>query len=160
MSSSNGPPSCWQRWEPFLLKHFLPLGLVCALLIGLVVPGFGQGLASLKVGTWGAVQSLCMVFVFVISGLTLKTDDIRAALRAWKATVFGVISILFITPTLALLPSQLPFLRPDFQVGFLLFCCMPTTINSGVALAQAAKGSFALALLLTVVSNLIGIFTA
>ena len=37
---------------------------------------------------------------------------------------------------------------------------MPTTINSGVALANAAKGNFALALLLTVVSNLVGIFTA
>jgi len=106
------------------------------------------------------VQSLCMVFIFVISGLTLKTDDIRAAIRAWKATTFGVTSILFITPTLALLPGQLPFLVKEFQVGFLLFCCMPTTINSGVALAQSAKGSFALALLLTVLSNLIGIFTA
>jgi len=156
-AESTPPPSCW---KPFLLKHFLPLGLVCALLIGLVIPGFGQALAALKAGEWSLVQSLCMVFIFVISGLTLKTDDIRAAIRAWKATTFGVTSILFITPTLALLPGQLPFLVKEFQVGFLLFCCMPTTINSGVALAQSAKGSFALALLLTVLSNLIGIFTA
>jgi len=159
-AESTPPPSCWKRWKPFLLKHFLPLGLVCALLIGLVIPGFGQALAALKAGEWSLVQSLCMVFIFVISGLTLKTDDIRAAIRAWKATTFGVTSILFITPTLALLPGQLPFLVKEFQVGFLLFCCMPTTINSGVALAHSAKGSFALALLLTVLSNLIGIFTA
>mmetsp|Transcript_20831 Transcript_20831/g.44753 ORF Transcript_20831/g.44753 Transcript_20831/m.44753 type:complete len:254 (-) Transcript_20831:94-855(-) len=36
---------------------------------------------------------------------------------------------------------------------------MPTTINSGVALVKAAKGNVALALLLTVASNLLGIFT-
>jgi len=158
-SASAPPPTCWQKWRPFLLKHFLPLGLVGGLLIGLVIPGFGKGLAYPTVGSWGLVQSLCMFLIFIISGLTLKTDDIKAAIRAWKATLYGVIAILFITPLLALVPNQLPFLSKEFQVGFLLFCTMPTTINSGVALAQSAKGSFALALLLTVLSNLIGIFT-
>lgn len=57
-----------------------------------------------------------MVLIFIISGLTLKTDDVRAAFRVWKAPLFGVISILFVTPTLALLPAQLHFLQKDFQV--------------------------------------------
>ena len=159
-SSTTPPPTCWQRWSPFLQKHFLPLGLVGALLVGLVLPQIGSALGSLEIGAWGVVQSLCMFAIFIISGLTLKTDDIKAAIRAWKATLYGVIAILFITPSLALVPGMLPFLSTEFQVGFLIFCCMPTTINSGVALAQSAKGSFALALLLTVTSNLIGIFTA
>ena len=36
---------------------------------------------------------------------------------------------------------------------------MPTTISSGVALVSTAKGSVALALLLTVTSNLLGVLT-
>jgi len=146
--------------QPLLQKYFLPIGLALALLLGLVLPELGRALASASLGEWGVVQTLCMVVIFVISGLTLKTDDVFAALRVWRAIAFGVASILFITPTLALVPGQLTFLDRSFQVGFLLFCCMPTTINSGVALAQSAKGNFALALLLTLLSNLIGIFTS
>ena len=72
--------------------------------------------------------------------------------------LYSVIAILFLTPTAALLPQQLPpaVLPRTFQLGFLLFCCMPTTINSGVALVAASKGSSVLALLLTVASNLLG----
>lgn len=141
-------------------KHFLPLGLLFVLLVGLSLPQLGSALGSWKAGGWGIVQSLCMFVIFVISGLTLKTEEAKLALRSYKATLFGVTSILFITPLLAMVPNQLAFLPEAFQTGFLLFCTMPTTINSGVALAQSAKGSFALALLLTVSSNLIGIFTA
>ena len=57
------------------------------------------------------------------------------------------------------MPPPLPFLPAEFQIGFLIFCSMPTTVNSGVALAQSAKGNFALALLLTVCTNLLGVLT-
>ncbi len=152
--------TCWQRWRPFLLKHFLPLGLLLAILLGLTVPQLGVAVASLKVGDWGLVQTFAVCLIFIISGLTLKTDDIKKALRAWQATAYGIVSINFLTPLLALVTTQLAFLPREFQYGFLLFCTMPTTINSGVALANAAGGNFALALLLTVSSNVIGIFSA
>jgi len=157
---SSAAAACWKRARPVLLKHFLPIGLVLAIVVGLAVPQVGSALASVHVGKYGVFQTLFVVIIFIVSGLTLNTDDVKKALRAWKATLFGVVSILFITPLLALVPQQLPFLPAEFQTGLLLFCTMPTTINSGVALANAAKGNFALALMLTVLSNLLGIFTA
>ena len=152
--------SCWKRTRPVLLKHFLPIGLLLAILLGLAVPQLGVAVASIKIGEVGIVQTIAVCLIFIISGLTLKTDDILKAIRAWQATTYGILSINFLTPLLALVTTQLDFLPREFQFGFLLFCTMPTTINSGVALAQAAGGNFALALLLTVASNMLGIFTS
>ncbi|PNY04164.1 Na+-bile acid cotransporter [Trifolium pratense] len=41
--------------------------------------------------------------------------------------------------------------------GLAIFCCMPTTLSSGVALTQLAGANSALALAMTVISNLLGI---
>ena len=159
MRSSSSARS--QKMWSFLLKHFLPIGLLLAVLLGLTVPQLGVFVASLKVGDYGVMQTFAVCLIFIISGLTLNTDDIKKALRAWPAIVYGIMSINFLTPLLPLvLRPFLPFLPHEFQYGFLLFCSMPTTINSGVALADAAGGNFAFALLLTVSSNIIGIFSA
>lgn len=47
----------------------------------------------------------------------------------------------------------------EFSIGLALFCVMPTTLGVGVALTAASKGNQALALMLTVVTNLLGIVT-
>ena len=53
----------------------------------------------------------------------------------------------------------LPFSTPAFSVGLTIFCVVPTTLGVGVALTQASKGNQALALCLTVLSNLLGVVT-
>lgn len=161
-STASSTSSSYKRWHAFALKHFLPLGLLLAILLGLTLPQLGTAAASLKVGEWGVVQTFAICNIFIVTGLTLKTDDLMQAIRAWRATTFGIASINFLTPLLALATTRVPreFLCREFQYGFLLFCVMPTTINSGVALANAAGGNFALALLLTVATNMIAIFTS
>ena len=57
------------------------------------------------------------------------------ALSAWGATLYGFVSILAITPLAALLALRLP-LQPELAVGLAVFCCMPTTLSSGVTLTQ------------------------
>ena len=83
---------CWQAAKPTLLKHYLPLGLGMALFLGLTVPAAGAAVAKPKVAGRGAVSFVCVMLIFIISGLTLKTDDVKKALQAWKATVFGFVS--------------------------------------------------------------------
>jgi sodium/bile acid cotransporter 7 len=46
-----------------------------------------------------------------------------------------------------------------FRYGLALFCCVPTTLTSGVTLVTGALGNSALALMLTVVTNVLGVFT-
>lgn len=50
------------------------------------------------------------------------------------------------------------FVPKEFGIGLAIFACMPTSLSSGVTLVIQGYGNGALGLLLTVSSNLIGIF--
>ncbi|MDE2812779.1 MAG: bile acid:sodium symporter, partial [Gemmatimonadota bacterium] len=137
----------------FLLRQFLPVGLLVVAVVGFFFPRPGLYMAELP------TQYVAVGLIFFLSGLMLKTDEVHAALAAWKATSWGCVSILFATPFIgAAIAFQLP-MEPAFQFGLALFCCMPTTLTSGVALTAQARGNVALALLLTVLTNIAGIFT-
>ena len=137
----------------FLQRQFLPVGLVTVAVVGFFFPAPGIYMAGLP------TQYIAVSFIFLLSGLMLKTDEIHAALAAWKATSWGCVSILFATPLLGTaIAFQLP-MEPSFQLGLALFCCMPTTLTSGVALTAQARGNVAQALLLTVLTNTAGILT-
>lgn len=141
------------RWRTFVRNQFLPLGLAVAALTGILAPAPGQFMAALP------TQQIAVVVIFFCSGLLLRLDEVKAALTAWRAILWGVVGILGVTPVIgAWLAFQLP-LAPAYQLGLALFCCMPTTLSSGIALTGQARGNVALAVLLTVLTNLIGIFT-
>jgi len=139
--------------HPTLKKQFLPIGLVLAAVVGITYPDAGVAAAG-----W-PTQYVAVFLIFLCSGLMLRTAEIRAALSAWTGTLWGSFSILFLTPLIgATIAFQLP-LEPPYQMGLALFCCMPTTLSSGLALTNQARGNSALALMLTVVTNFVGIFT-
>lgn len=132
----------------------LPLGLVSAVLIGAAIPWVGY-----NVGKGGYVSIFCVIALFFIAGLKLKTDEAKTALKSYKASAAGLCSILGITCAVgAGLTTLLP-IEENFKLGMIIFFCMPCTINSGAVLAKQAGGNFAMALLLTVAGNLMGIFT-
>ena len=136
-----------------LQRQLLPLGLITVAAIGILLPRPGQFMAQFP------TQYVAVATIFVCSGLLLRTQDLRAALSAWSATVWGCLAILFITPAIGVtLAMQVP-VDGSFRLGLALFCCMPTTLSSGIALTGQARGNVALALLLTVLSNALGILT-
>ena len=47
----------------------------------------------------------------------------------------------------------------DFARGVVVFCCTPCAVSSGVVMTAIAGGSVSMALMLTVVANLAGVFT-
>ncbi|KAI3793534.1 hypothetical protein L1987_36153 [Smallanthus sonchifolius] len=95
--------------------------------------------------------------IFIISGLTLRSEDISAAAEAWPVGLFRLTSILLFTPNLSRIILQLHLQPQEFVTGLALFCCMPTTLSSGVALTRLAGGNSALALAMTVTSSLLAI---
>ncbi|KAF6235189.1 SBF-like CPA transporter family-domain-containing protein [Scenedesmus sp. NREL 46B-D3] len=119
----------------------------------------GKAVASWTVGDVRVVQAANNFLVFLISGLTLKSDDFRALMRHWVGVLYGLAAILAITPCLGFGMLALPLQPPEFATGLALFCVVPTTLGVGVALTAACKGNQALALLLTVATNLLGIVT-
>eukprot|EP00242_Pyramimonas_sp_CCMP2087_P003011 CAMPEP_0198228728 /NCGR_PEP_ID=MMETSP1445-20131203/113750_1 /TAXON_ID=36898 /ORGANISM="Pyramimonas sp., Strain CCMP2087" /LENGTH=413 /DNA_ID=CAMNT_0043909147 /DNA_START=295 /DNA_END=1536 /DNA_ORIENTATION=- len=141
------------------IKHFLPLALLTAITLALVWPDPGTEIGSWKVGSFKVVQTFNVCTIFFVSGMSLKTQEIKEALRAYPAMIYGFVAILGLTPLVGFLPLEIPFQPKEFRVGLAIFCCVPTTLTSGVTLATQAKANTVLALMLTVGTNLLGIVT-
>ncbi|KAG6629667.1 hypothetical protein CIPAW_14G101100 [Carya illinoinensis] len=77
--------------------------------------------------------------------------------EAWPAGIFGLVSILLVSPLFSRLILQVQLAPQEFVTGLAIFSCMPTTLSSGVALTQLVGGNSALALAMTVISNLLAI---
>ena len=91
------------RVKKFVIDNFLVCGFSLALLFGLTVPAAGKELASWEVSSWSVTQTICVVIIFIISGATLKTEEISSALASGRrAYVYGAVSILGLTPVLGL----------------------------------------------------------
>ena len=65
----------------FIKKQFLPLGLIVAAIIGITLPAPGIWMSQMPTAL------VAVTIIFLISGLVLKTDDIKVALGAWTATL-------------------------------------------------------------------------
>ena len=149
------PPTkpCVQKWA---MKYHLPLWLGTLIVFGYLVPAPARALSD----SHNTLQNACVVAIFLMSGLKLKTADVKKALRCWVGTGYAALAVLVITPLLALALLRVDFGGPrELAVGLALFACMPTTLSSGVILVGEALGNVALALLVTVVTNLLGIVT-
>jgi solute carrier family 10 (sodium/bile acid cotransporter), member 7 len=85
------------------------------------------------------VQTVNVCTIFVISGLTLKSDEAFQALREPLGLLYGLTAILGITPLLAFAVIEIPFSEKAFATGLAIFCAVPTTLSSGVALVSAVR---------------------
>ncbi|XP_073223632.1 probable sodium/metabolite cotransporter BASS4, chloroplastic isoform X2 [Cicer arietinum] len=154
-STSGSKETKGSSWvEPisrFARSNVLPLALISAVTLGLTYPSLGCALDKYhvsKIGPFG---------IFVISGLMLRSEEIGTAVEAWPVGLFGLISILFLSPYFSRIILQIQLQPQEFITGLAIFCCMPTTLSSGVALSQLAGANSALALAMTVISNMLGI---
>ncbi|KAK9280612.1 hypothetical protein L1049_014307 [Liquidambar formosana] len=135
----------------FVGTNFLPIALVSGVALGIANPTLGclaHRYSLSKLSTFG---------IFFISGLKLQGGEIEAVAEAWPAGIFGLVSILLLSPFFSRLILQVQLAPQEFVTGLAIFSCMPTTLSSGVALTQLVGGNSALALAMTVVSNLLGI---
>ncbi|XP_008784001.1 probable sodium/metabolite cotransporter BASS4, chloroplastic isoform X1 [Phoenix dactylifera] len=135
----------------FVGTNFLPLALVSGITLGLINPTLGCLAHKYSLSRFSACG------IFFISGLMLHSGELGAAIEAWPAGLFGLGSILLFTPFFSRLILQIQLMPHEFVTGLAIFCCMPTTLSSGVTLTRLAGGNAALALAMTVISNLLGI---
>jgi len=147
-------------WKTKLIKHFLPLGLIIALVWGLAWPTPGAFLGGLKSGSWEIISTINISLIFFLQGVSLKTDEMKAALKAVKALSYAVVAILGITACYGFILFNIPFRPDEFRYGAALFCVVPTTLTSGVLLVTQAGGNSTLALMLTAGTNILGVVTS
>lgn len=157
---TNGP----KKW---LLDNHLLVFLATAFVFGLALPQPGIELSKpmISLGDLGdmrLVQFINVVIIFLISGFRLKTDAVIKALKQPAGLMYSWLLILLVTPCLGFAAVRLPLQPREFAYGLALFCCVPTTLTSGAALISGCKGAnraSELALLVTISTNLAGVFT-
>ncbi|KAI8463222.1 MAG: SBF-like CPA transporter family-domain-containing protein [Monoraphidium minutum] len=153
----------WRRalagLRDYVLANYLVVAFVVAFTVALAAPLPGQRALEPVVAGVHVVTFINICIVFFISGLTLRTDELRTALTRRNAlgTTWGFLSIVGVTPLLAFGARGLPFSPPEYATGLALFCIVPTTLGVGVSLVTSAKGNVALAILLTVATNVLGV---
>lgn len=148
--------------KAWAVRNFLPMGLATALIIGLSWPFPGARVNKPKLGKYGGAASTFMTIgIFIISGLSLKTDEIKKVIgkQGRAGFLYGLIAILGITPIVGFAAVQIPFSRPEFSYGLAIFCSVPTTLASGNSMVSQSGGNTALSLLFTVVTNLVAVVT-
>eukprot|EP00942_MAST-04A_sp_MAST-4A-sp1_P002027 g2027.t1 len=194
-----------EKTKKLLLKYHLPLWLFIGVAFGWSVPIIGSAWSGIiPKNEYIKMSNINVFLIFFLSGLKLKTDDVKKAIGEWKGALYGSVMILALTPLLGVLMIEIPFtvrelsyglgvfctvpttlssgviltgqanaLTPllgvlmieipftvrELSYGLGVFCTVPTTLSSGVILTGQANGNVALGLLLTVVTNLLGILT-
>jgi len=152
-------PSRWSAVKKKMIDNALPLGFSIALIVALSYPAPGRTLASYSYFGIYLMQAINNINVFFISGITLNVNALTEVRQHWKAVLFGILAILFVTPLLGFVFYNIPLEPREFSLGLAIFCCVPTTLGVGVALTTAAGGNNSVALFLTVVTNICGILT-
>lgn len=128
-------------------------------MFALAIPWPGKAINSVKVGDFKVFQTIEIIIIFIITGLTLRTKEIYDALKAWFPFIVGAVTILIITPCAAFALVALPFSPRAYSYGLAIFALVPTTIASGITLVSVSQGNTALAVMLTVVTNILAVFT-
>ena len=139
---------------PLVFKQFMTIGILIALFVGFVFPRLGNWVSSFEGSTY-----ICVIIIFLHSGLKLKTAAMKDAIKEWKAFIWGLISITLITTLIGTKLTQLlPFgenvahykqdggnqtLRErkdsvvgpgEFLLGLELYYISPCAVASGIVL--------------------------
>uniref|UniRef100_A0A7S3K623 Sodium/bile acid cotransporter n=1 Tax=Aureoumbra lagunensis TaxID=44058 RepID=A0A7S3K623_9STRA len=142
-------------------KNFFLLGMIGAVGFAKLAPGLGVDGSILRpektIGSYG------VALVFLLSGLSLKLSELKAALFDIRYNSAVQFFSLFIWPlfgyiSFEIIGKGLFSMRSKLLDGLLLTSCLPTSINMCVILTSSAGGSVAPALANAVIGNFLGVF--
>lgn len=136
------------RLDPYII------GIICAVMLAAVLPVSGAFVAP-----YALVTKIAVALLFFLYGARLPREVVFAGLIRWRLHLL-VLSITFIVyPLIGLATLALPqaLLGTALTAGFVYLCCMPSTIQSSVALVGAARGDVAAAVCSASGSNLLGV---
>ena len=157
------PPSRARRCCSCFVTNFLLWALLLALIVGLAFPGPGRAMETVQARDWPVMSTIFVAVMFIVNGLCLNSTEVRKAVRSWRTLLYSAITILGVTPILAWAELRIALaigVEDSLVAGFVIFNAMPTTLSSGLSLVQQAKGNAALALLITVGTNVVGVFVS
>ncbi len=131
-------------------------------LFALVVITLADGTGTLAgMGRWLKQHhgpDLVIVLIFLLSGFALSPEQLKEGLTDVSGILLASAVIFVIAPIAAALFGILP-ISTGILIGLFLVAVMPSTLSSGVVMTGAAGGNAAHALVTTIFSNSVAVFT-
>ena len=112
-------------------------------------------------GRWlgrARANEACLAIIFVMSGLDMGLGHFREALRDWRGVALSMAFTFVVAPLLAW-GMSFASSSPGIALGMMILGVVSTTQASGIVMAGAAGGRTAHALLISVLSNALCVFT-
>ncbi|KAI8810803.1 SBF-like CPA transporter family-domain-containing protein [Cladochytrium replicatum] len=151
--------SFWKKAKDLAIKHWFLEGLIVAILLALAYPPLGKKGGLIRAEY--TVKYGVVAFIFIISGMSLKTRVLAQALISWRYhLVIQIISLGF-APAFGYSIARLLLLGgfdPNLVAGLIIATSTPTTISSNVLMTKQASGNESIALMNAVIGNIIGVF--
>ena len=138
-------------------RYWFLIGLFAVFALTMLDPT--DGLAMM--GQWLKARQgpdAVIFLVFLFSGMLLNPRLIRSGLSDVSGTLISLALIFLAAPAIAALAGLTP-LQTGVAIGLFLVAVMPTTMSSGVVMSGAAGGNPAHALFITILANILCMFT-
>ncbi len=133
--------------------YFLPVGLLLAFLLAWVSPETGTTLQRMGLIPW------MVVAIFLVNGYQTVMSQIPLSGKLWTTALIAILINLLISPFLGLAIAGLLALPVGAALGLIVTATVPSTLSSGIVMTQLAEGDGVKALFLTILLNLLGVFT-
>jgi sodium/bile acid cotransporter 7 len=138
----------WPKPDMFTLM------LISTVALASVLPAQGGFVPVVDV-----VGRASIILLFFLHGAVLSTDAVKDALGQWKVQLLILVSTFALFPVIGLLLGPLSGRAIDSSLytGLLFLCCLPSTVQSSIALTSIARGNVPAAICAASASNLFGI---
>jgi len=134
-------------------SYFLPVGLALALTVAILEPIPGRVLHEIGIVPW------MVVTIFLVNGYQIDLTKLPRASRVLRASVVGIVISLLISPLIGLAVVAAFSVPADIALGLLVMATVPPTLTAGIVMTRVAGGNVPKAMFLTILLNLVGVFT-
>jgi len=140
-----------------LAQSWFLIGIVAVFILAVSAPHLAAPGGPLALGSW---QDALFVFMFLATGVALRTTELGSALTSWRLHALTQGFNLGLVPLLAAAVDPvlgMAGVPAVWRLGILVTMCLPMTISSCVLITRLAGGSEAAALTQATLGGLLGI---
>jgi len=141
------------KLKSFIKSNYFLLVILAVLIFSIMFPTLG-----LKTKEAGVLDILTFIAMFS-SSLGLSFKNLTSGLKDYKSILYSFVAVFFIFPLVTwILMYITSFRQGDVFTGFMILSAQSSTVSSGVVLTMAASGNVPLALIITIVNNILSAF--
>ncbi|MCP4597243.1 bile acid:sodium symporter [Neptuniibacter sp.] len=132
---------------------YLPVGLIISFIIAWILPEPGSLLKELGLIPW------MVVIIFLINGYQTNLSELPKDRSFLYALIIGGFISLIVSPFIGLGVSELLALPAGIALGIIVKSTVPPTLSTCIVMTQITNGYPLWALVMTVILNIVGVFT-